>query len=449
MVMSRALVYLASLALSSALVNQVHITLSSEAVDCEDGVAITFASDVGRPLRVHYGIDTPDTVARTFPKSYYVNSANYSYTSLHLHTALLCKLEPDATYVYSGAFKSIPEANQQTILSIVGDIGMEQLNATLNNLGSAFDGQDPDAVIVVGDWSYANGCQEDWDKWFIAAETLFAKVPLLGINGNHEVIANQGANHSRPECPAEMYTAYLNRIITPISEEAKKDNRVWYSKNIGNIHAVFVDDYAGFQADPAVIGSTYWLNHRQAQFEWLEKDLSAVDRSKTPYVIVFKHNPYYNTFVDHQCQCSLTKFEIEDAASCWNGTYNMATTVKNGALSDAYQSPHCANQAKFEDLFMNKGVDAVIAGHVHAYERTAPIYKNKIVENGVVHITVGTGGHSLYEQKISPIPEWSEVTASIFGAARVVADYAKLTIEFRSNQETTKLFDFVSLPRRF
>ena len=47
-----------------------------------------------------------------------------------------------------------------------------------------------------------------------------------------------------------------------------------------------------------------------------------------------------------------------------------------------------------EDLFYKYKVNLAFSGHVHAYERFAPIYNNVTTVDGTVYMTVGTGGQS-------------------------------------------------------
>ncbi|EQC38085.1 hypothetical protein SDRG_04515 [Saprolegnia diclina VS20] len=448
------LLSVAGLALvGAAKVSQVHVGLSSEAVDCKDGVSVAFASDSSTPLTVKYGVGNTGKSATSAVHTYKIEGSKYKYNSPNLHTAMLCNLTPDATYTYAieeftGTFKSIPAATKKTVLSVVGDVGSDVVGDTIANMASDLKGTKPDAVIIAGDWSYANGCHEDWDKWLQETQPLFSKVPLLGITGNHEVIQGDGVNYDHPECDSEYFSAYINRIVTPISADASKDHRTWYSKNIGNIHAIFLDDYTGVLGKNN-IGSEYWFAHRNQQLDWLKKDLASVNREATPYTIVFKHNAYYNSWLKHQCQCSPIKFEIPDPESCWKGNYYMNSTNDGGKLGDVRKQPHCSLQAKFEDLYYQHGVDAVMSGHVHSYERTAPVFKNKITEGAPTYFTVGTGGHGLYQGAIKPIPEWSKsMSSSLYGHARVIADDDKLTIHFRANGETTTMFDSVEIKRR-
>lgn len=44
------------------------------------------------------------------------------------------------------------------------------------------------------------------------------------------------------------------------------------------------------------------------------------------------------------------------------------------------------------DLLFQYRVDMCITGHVHAYQRTKPVYQYHNNPEGPVHITLGTGG---------------------------------------------------------
>ena len=79
-------------------------------------------------------------------------------------------------------------------------------------------------------------------------------------------------------------------------------------------------------------------------------------------------------------------------------------------------------QEKLEPLLYDAGVDVVLNGHVHAYERSRPVRDWKEDACGAVHLTVGDGGNyeGPYGQSWSePQPAWSAFREGSFGAGRL------------------------------
>jgi len=71
----------------------------------------------------------------------------------------------------------------------------------------------------------------------------------------------------------------------------------------------------------------------------------------------------------------------------------------------------------YEDLLYKFKVDISFTGHIHAYERTAPIYNWTVVPDGMVTLVVGNGGNGegLYNDWRQPQPEWSIFRESSYG----------------------------------
>ena len=78
---------------------------------------------------------------------------------------------------------------------------------------------------------------------------------------------------------------------------------------------------------------------------------------------------------------------------------------------------------------MEYGVDIVLAGHIHAYERTYNVFNASLNPCGPVHLTIGDGGN--YDGAASPWrydrdgstadkPEWSAFRESSFGVAELL-----------------------------
>jgi len=146
------------------------------------------------------------------------------------------------------------------------------------------------------------------------------------------------------------FTAYQNRFRMPGAETGGVSN-FWYSFDYGLAHFVsfntetdfasspespFVADLKGNETAPkesetyvtnsgpfGAINGSYKDNKAYAQYRWLAKDLASVDRTKTPWVIAMSHRPMYSSSVS------------------------------------SYQKNI---RAAFEDLLLENGVDAYLAG---------------------------------------------------------------------------------------
>ncbi len=67
-------------------------------------------------------------------------------------------------------------------------------------------------------------------------------------------------------------------------------------------------------------------------------------------------------------------------------------------------------------LYANK-VNAVFAGHVHAYERSVPVYNNTLTPDAPVYIVIGDGGNreGLAPNYVNPAPAWSAFRQASYG----------------------------------
>merc|ERR1711998_742089 len=80
----------------------------------------------------------------------------------------------------------------------------------------------------------------------------------------------------------------------------------WYSVNLGQLHLVGLDlGQGGTGVGPSDEQSNpFWEAMEKEQVAWLEKDLSAVDRSVTPWVMVMSHFPLYHTALETNADTS-------------------------------------------------------------------------------------------------------------------------------------------------
>jgi hypothetical protein len=116
------------------------------------------------------------------------------------------------------------------------------------------------------------------------------------------------------------------------------------------------------------------------------KDLKTVDRSRTPWLIVSFHAPWYNSNYAH---------------------YN--------------ESEEFYMRMDMEPLLFSASVDVIISGHVHSYERMYPVYNNQLNDKGPVYINIGDGGNreGLATQWYQPQPTISAFRESSYGHGKL------------------------------
>lgn len=150
------------------------------------------------------------------------------------------------------------------------------------------------------------------------------------------------------------------------------------------------------------------------QYEWLAADLHAVDRSRTPWIILMTHVPWYTSNLMH----------IAEAGGLPMSHYSTSHPCPAPNPIHIHPSTHpcmCARaeltRRAIEPLLYDFGVDLVISGHVHAYERIKPVYKGCSNYCGPAYINIGDGGNreGASPQWTSPQPEWSAFREASFG----------------------------------
>ncbi|GLT97777.1 hypothetical protein SLE2022_153260 [Rubroshorea leprosula] len=291
-----------------------------------------------------------------------------NYTSGIIHHVRLRGLQPDTLYHYKCGdpsisamsdihyFRTMPASSPSSYparIGVVGDLGLTyNTTSTIHHLMA----NHPDLVLLIGDATYAdlyltNGIGADcyscsfantliratyqprWDYWGRFMEPLVSRVPLMMIEGNHEIEQQVGN---------KTFAAYSARFAFP-SKESGSSSTFYYSFNAGGIHFVMLGSYANY-------------DKYGDQYKWLENDLAKVDRTVTPWLVATWHAPWYSTYTAH------------------------------------YREAECMRVAMEELLYKNR-VDIVFNGHVHAYERSNRVYNYTLDPCGPVHITVGDGGN--------------------------------------------------------
>ncbi|VFQ59188.1 unnamed protein product [Cuscuta campestris] len=346
---------------------QVHISIAGK-----DKMRISWLTEESPPdtaATVEYGTSPGNY---TFSATGNTTSYKYMlYKSGDIHHAVIGPLSPSTIYYYrfpGGSAPSrqynftTPPSSFPIKFAIAGDLGQTGwTKSTLKHISKS----NYDMLLLPGDLSYADMYQPRWDSYGRLVEPLASERPWMVTQGNHEVEKIPGI-HPKP------FTAYNARWLMPFKESGSHSN-LYYSFDVAGVHVVMLGSYAKFER-----GS--------AQYKWLQSDLKKIDRTKTPWLFVFVHAPWYNSNTAHQGEKE--SVDMKDA---------------------------------MEDLLFKAKTDVVFSGHVHAYERFARVYKNKANKCGPMYITIGDGGNreGLATHYKKPQPEISMFREASFGHGRL------------------------------
>lgn len=213
-----------------------------------------------------------------------------------------------------------------------------------------------------------------WDTWARLFEPLFSHIPIMQVAGNHEIELQPDnrtftAYNTRYPQPQNPGSFQINTSAVPANVNGS-DNNLYSAAVVPGIATVIM--LSSFQPNVTFGGAD------DRQLGWLKQQLAAVDRSKTPWLIVNFHVPSYST----------------DA-----GTYKILDCMR----------------LAYEPLLLEAQVDVVFNGHVHAYERTYPVANFSRNDCGIVHIVVGCAGN---DEGLSNVEGWiDEVASNSSGAA--------------------------------
>lgn len=331
---------------------------------------------------------------------------------LTTYHATLTDLEPGTTYEYVAVqdgsasseftFETAPDTGEPFSVTAVGDHGIADPNNPFQRpdtddpnrvLAAAMD-RDPAFHLGVGDISYANGHPSTWETYFGTFQEHYAETPFMTVPGNHE---------AEPGTGLTQYDRRLNALMPSTPEPNAESKQRWYDFRYGN--AAFVglntttDDCGQVgRSDEAVPiydtrcragGATY----DQRQDTYIRETLAQAS-DETDWLVVYFHGPLWTTSPDHAPR--------EDVRRHWG------------------------------EYFDEFGVDLVLSGDNHVYERTTTIRDGGPAEYGTTYVTNGTGGVSHYTIPEEPEnPEvWARRTADYFGVTDLTVTGNRLELQY-------------------
>jgi acid phosphatase type 7 len=262
------------------------------------------------------------------------------------HEIRITGLKPDTKYYYSigsrnsilkgsyrNYFTTAPPVNttRKIRIGVFGDPGtgsIMQKNSRDNYLKLKGNYNNAEMVIMLGDNAYDAGTENEHNAHFfnIYNNNIFDNHVVFPVPGNHEYAndATRAADHNIP---------YFHIFTVPAHAESgglASGTPHYYSYNYGNIHFIMLDSY-GIDGGSRLYEDT--ANGPQAV--WLKADLAA-NAGKHKWTIACLHHPPYT----------------------------------NGSHTSDNETDLIQIRRKITPILERFGVDVVLAGHSHVYERS-------------------------------------------------------------------------------
>jgi acid phosphatase type 7 len=281
-------------------------------------IVIRWRTDVATDSRVQYGITQGSLTSS-------IDDASFTTE----HEVKITGLNADTKYFYSvGTTSGVLAGNnsnhffvthppqgtaKSTRIWAIGDFGFGNVDqAAVRNAYYAYTGtRQTDLWLMLGDNAYDTGLDSEYQtRCFMMYTNMFQKSVVWPTIGNHDV-----SNGLTP-------LPYTENFTLPTQGEAgglASGSERYYSFNYGNIHFICLNTM-----DPTIMTTSSAMN------TWLSNDLAA---NSSKWLIAYWHHPVY---------------------------------TKGTSDSDKTYEPRRAFLAKLEAA----GVDLVLTGHSHSYERT-------------------------------------------------------------------------------
>jgi hypothetical protein len=349
------------------------------------------------------------------------------------YTATATGLSPDTDYEYvavlddrrseSFTVSTAPDDGDGFTVTAVGDHGIadpenpfqrpgtddpERVMATAASL-------EPDIQLIPGDISYANGAPSTWELYFAEHESFYAETPLMTAPGNHE---------AEPGTGLLQYDRRLNDLMPiadPLSLDDLQHEQRWYRFDYDNTRFISLStttDGCGDVGrgeefipiyDPRCEFDGITYGDRQEQYLRNVLEDAATDDS-LKWTVVYFHGPLWTDSPDH--------------------------------------APRDILRDRWGKLFDEYGVDLVLCGDNHVWERTRPIEAKPDREDyapadawdwesseGTTYITNGTGGTSHYGfGNSAPGAYLARRTNQHFGVERLDIDDERIRVEYVTHE---------------
>ncbi len=286
------------------------------------GMLVRWRTDTSNVGRVRFGTDAANLVAFTDESAPSTN-----------HWVQLTNLSPDTTYFYSVGlpnqplvtgtnyfFRTAPPlgSHRPFRVWVLGDFGFTNASAgpVRDAYASFAANRYTDLWLMLGDNAYHNGADSVW-QWavFNTYSNLLRQTPVWSCLGNQETFGMTTVSNGAP---------YFQNFTFPTNAECggvASGTEKYYSFDYGNVHFISLDSMTSARTN----GSPMLV--------WLEADLQ---QNTSTWTVAFWHHPPYS----------------------------------KGASDSDLQQPQVEMRTYAVAMLEAYGVDLVLSGHSHSYERS-------------------------------------------------------------------------------
>ncbi|MES2709827.1 MAG: metallophosphoesterase [Verrucomicrobiota bacterium] len=403
------------------------------------GVKIVWRIRTGGKPQVRYGAK-PGNLDQTLPASAIIlrrtaedggSSAlmpplNAAPVGTRQYEAAVTGLKPDTQYfyaVYEGekrltaehpdfSFHTLPEPGKphDGLFWVVGDSGTGnrvqlKVHTAMRNVLKA-ENRTLDGYLHVGDMAYGSGMDSEFQGYFFDsyAATLRNTVCWPSM-GNHEGRHSNGAEGTGP---------YYDAYVCPVNGEAgglPSGTEAYYSFDYGQVHFICLDSH-DLPRDPS-----------GAMAQWLKADL---DKTKAKWIVAFFHHPPYTKGShDSDKEQQLIEMRRDILPILESGGVDLVLTghshiyERSMLIDGAYATPTVAENVVLDDGDGNPAGDG-------AYHKSEGLHPNE----GAVQIVAGHGGTTL-ARKAAPSPVMRTT----------IIEFGSVLLDFKGNTLTARMIN--------
>lgn len=316
-----------------------------------NSMVIRWRTDVAASSRVQYG-GAANALNQKVEDNTLVTEHEIKLTGLSPKTKYFYSIG-STTGVYQGDdnnyFETTPVSGEpgKYRFGVLGDCGTNSaFQGNVRDQLTAYLGNNyMNALLLLGDNAYSQGTDPEYQSNFFNhyKDNFLKKYPLFPTPGNHDY------GNDNPNLQLSHKMPYYDIFTMPVNGESggvASGNEAYYSYDYGNVHFLSLDSYG--KEDQ----STRLYDTLGKQVQWIKADLAA--HKNKGWVVAYWHHPPFSL----------------------------------GSRNGETETDMIKIRENFIRILERNGVDLILCGHSHVYERTRLMqgfYDYSGAFNGALH----------------------------------------------------------------